>query len=359
MVLGLVVAAFLGCCDPSVAKAQEGATTQERLAEEPGSQETAAQESSASTEVPGSESDPETSVEAPNPSQDSQVEDSTSQTSLAWNLSVGQVFLVSASHMVKETVPIGGQSVELPMTLSLEAEWTVTEVDESGVATIEPLITRLKFEAKSPFLGEIVADTQVAPSATGMTDLEQSLRAAIGSRWKFRLAPNGQISDVQLPSPPPARADDWAASLLAPAQLQWIMTPLLIFSNQTHRAGESWTIPRALQVPVADQAPVGLVYSYLGPADAPGQTLEKFELRGETPAELAASSEASDEPGSSTSFALRDTKVSGFAFFDASAGYVTSITLRSTLSVAAEVEGMVTDSKVSVDSTITIKPKAE
>lgn len=297
-------------------------------------------------------------VQEPNdaPAQAAQDETNSTQSAqpILWKLQTGQLYLVSASQLVKETVPIGGQSVELPMTLLVDAKWEVTSVDEAGVATIKPTINRLKFEAKNPFLGEIKVDTQAAPSAAGMTDLEQTLRASVGLSWEFKLSPTGQISDVQLPAEAPARGDELSLSLAAPAQLQSVMTPLLVLPPQSPKPGESWTVADALPVPVADQAPLGIVISYVGPADAGGQSLEKFELRGETSAEAAAEEDATGA-GVAASFTLRETKVTGFGFFDPQAGYVTSVTLRSTLSIAAEVEGMVTDSKVAVDSNITIK----
>ncbi|MEZ6105505.1 MAG: hypothetical protein R3B96_05180 [Pirellulaceae bacterium] len=46
-------------------------------------------------------------------------------TGFQWQWVRDERFHVTATQMIKETVPIGGQSVELPVTLSVEADWTV------------------------------------------------------------------------------------------------------------------------------------------------------------------------------------------------------------------------------------------
>ncbi|MEZ6105504.1 MAG: hypothetical protein R3B96_05175 [Pirellulaceae bacterium] len=63
---------------------------------------------------------------------------------------------------------------------------------------IDQVVTRLRFEAKSPFLGEILVDTQTTPAVDGMTDLEQSLRAAVGTKWRIYIDRLGRLTRTSL-----------------------------------------------------------------------------------------------------------------------------------------------------------------
>lgn len=317
-------------------------------------EESTNEESTDASSSTGADLSPDADAEAANPTDATNAPDSTG---FQWQWVRDERFHVTATQMIKETVPIGGQSVELPVTLSVEADWTVLAVDGDGMAEIDQVVTRLRFEAKSPFLGEILVDTQTTPAADGMTDLEQSLRAAVGTKWRIYIDRLGRLTRTSLGADATApRGGLLDREVTAPEQLQLVLTPLLQLNGEELAAGQSWTVPDLLAIPVMGQGKLPLVFTYVGPVQAAGQTLEKFEVRTEASMESPAADQGSTRAtGADASFMLRETKVTGTALFDSARGFLSSMSLRSTLSVAAEVEGMVTDSKVTIDSSFSAR----
>ncbi|HAN99382.1 MAG TPA: hypothetical protein DCQ98_19060 [Planctomycetaceae bacterium] len=270
--------------------------------------------------------------------------------SLRWKFRPGDRFEVTASQTARQSVPIGGMLFEIPLTIGFEASWTVDEVDADGVATVTQTLTRLTFTAKSPFLGEVKADTAGEKPAEDPHGLDGKLRSAVGLKTTFRASPDGRTTAFrQLDPLPEGLQADAALQVFEPKQLEDLIGRGVVLPDKEVAPGETWT--NRYEMPFADVGRLvqDFTFTYGGSREEAGESLEKIDFR----ADLSLVPNAVGE-GAAT-FALRDSKLTGSALFDAARGHLVSVSIRTSLTVASEFEGMVTDSKSSVEGSTTIR----
>jgi len=266
-------------------------------------------------------------------------------TSLRWKLAVGDRFHVVAEQIAKQVVPIGGQNFEIPLQLAFEADWAIESLEDDGTAKILQTLTRITFATKSPFLGEIRLDTEEPPPTDDPLGIDRLLRSLVGVKADLKLDPFGRTSDFAIRGElPEAWTNNDSNRLIGIQQL----APLgsngggVVLPDQPVAIGASWKHSQSLPLANVGQLQQDFTLTYAGPSE--NGKLRRIEMVADV--QLQAQPSADDPK---VTFALKESKVAGTAWFDSLGGHLDSVSLRTTMVVATEVDGMLNDARSTIE----------
>lgn len=193
---------------------------------------------------------------------------------------------------------------------TIDMTWKVTSVDADGVAEMTQTIDRMRMKATSPE-GVMEADSASDQLRGGLAqNMTPVFKALINAPFKLKMAPDGRISDVEVP----ARAIDALkenpslGALLNAESLKQMTTQASIpLPKEPVDAGAKWTDEK-------DLAGVKLLmtYTYTGPADHAGRQLQRIA----TKADL----EMSFPENEGVTAEMEEGELTGQMFFDVAVG---------------------------------------
>lgn len=267
-------------------------------------------------------------------------------TSLRWKLAVGDRFHVISEQIAKQVVPIGGQNFEIPLQVSFEADWLIEGLEADGSARVAQTLTRITFSTKSPFLGEIRLDTDQPKPTEDPLGIDRVLRSLVGVVGDLKIDPRGRTSEFKFRGDLPEElANNESSRLIGLQQL----APLggegsgVILPDQLVAAGDSWNYNQTLPLANVGQLKQEFTLTYAGQSE--DGKLRRIDMVANV--QLESPAEAED---SKVTFSLKEPKVAGTAWFDSIAGHLDSVSLRTTMVVATEVDGMLNDAKSTIET---------
>lgn len=117
---------------------------------------------------------------------------------LRWAFKKGQTFKYLMTHHEVRTVAVGDGKFETTTDLDLDWQWTVAEIDDKGVATVEAKLAGLKASIKGH-------DYEVQYDSAGKNTTEDAYTKTVFhyfdqlrfAKYRLRLAPDGRVVEVR------------------------------------------------------------------------------------------------------------------------------------------------------------------
>ena len=239
---------------------------------------------------------------------------------LRWKFKAGQTLHYQTDQTTLSQVQFNGKQIKATNNRTIDMTWKVETVAPDGTAEITMTYDRMRAKVDLPNgAGEYDSKSEKAPNAFITSTVVPEAKLLVGSTFKFKMNPRGEISEVRVPeslvkslteSSPQAGA---AGSLLSEEGLKnQIRESSPALPAEELAVGKSWSRPTRMPPSPIGVVTIDKVYTYEGPGDG-GEKLTLKITRAYTPPERPEYEFKVDE---------QDGK--GTILFDNAAGRITS-----------------------------------
>ena len=209
------------------------------------------------------------------------------QTTLRWKFQPGEGLGYVSDQSTKIRISDGTKSYENALKQTIDMRWRVASVSGDS-AEIVQTFDRIRTSIDSP-VAQISYDSRDGKAPEGQFGaLGQVMSALAGAEISFKISPLGEVSDVKLPekmleslkSMPGAAA---AGSMLSEESIKKLITQsILTLPAEPLSPGQSWTKTTEVQAPQIGNMALKHKYTFQGPADQGGGSLERIGLEIQT-----------------------------------------------------------------------------
>ena len=260
------------------------------------------------------------------------------QTTLRYKFKEGETLKYALVQKMKMTMNVMGNNVEMDMNQSSDLSWNIQSVDSKGNAKIAIKFGRNKMSMDSP-MGKIEVDSDNAqePDDPIGQALYKVIKGLAGLEIAGNMSPTGELTDVKVPEKAVKELQnipggDAFGDMLTPEGLKRMMSQSgLVMPKDAVEKGAKWKSKNEMKMPFGKMV-AEVDYTYEGPADKDGRSLEKIALKPKATIE--------PNPNAPFSLKLKSHDGSGTAFFDNSAGRLLEVTNVQNLEMEIEVMGM-------------------
>ncbi len=121
---------------------------------------------------------------------------------MRWKFTPGEVLHYQMEQKTTTQVKLAATNQDVKTTVSqiVDTTWTVLSVDAAGNAEMSQSIDRMRSKVESNF-GTFDFDSQSDKKPEGVVGgpLVPILKALIGQKFKYKITPLGELSDIQVP----------------------------------------------------------------------------------------------------------------------------------------------------------------
>jgi uncharacterized protein DUF6263 len=240
------------------------------------------------------------------------------QTTLRWKLQTGDHLDVAIRQRTESDVTYSGKSTKTEIDLGMHLTWRVLAA-ENGQFRLQQTLDRVTVSLEAPPAGRVQYDTaQANPPAGSAKDIAAALTPLLAAKLKVTMSDRGEI---QIQEQTPAKAAAQSNALLSKDSIRQLLDqPLAVLPEKPVNKGEPWTSTANLTTALG-KAVQTTTYTYQGPADADGRTLQNIDV----------SADLQVTPGTSAKITLKTHKQTGTVLFDSKAGRVVSTDQNQTL----------------------------
>jgi hypothetical protein len=271
---------------------------------------------------------------------------------LSWKFEVNEAFQITLQSSIKTIAVQSGQAFEIPQDRSLELNLTATAVDEQGVASIEGTLTRIHFNTRTPFAGEIDLDSAGvdAGEPEQIQKLQRAFGKAAGLRLSFQWNPAGRATNLKWMDPLPGDLDQHPllASMLQTEVIASLLNSPVQLPNKTIDVEESWTYQ--------DQRPTAagpIVFSHRASCKADSaESKNLVQISVATEVELEVT-----EPEEGATYSVSSSQCQGTATFDTQLKKVVASSQQQRLVFSVEKDGASGEQKLSQNVLFTLTPR--
>ena len=254
------------------------------------------------------------------------------QVLVQWKLAPGERLGYLRTQDRTTVSTVGGRQVESRIVRETWLTLRVEKTDSDGPMRVEQSIDRVRLRRQLP------GETVEYDSAAG--DTEGGVAAFAGITFTFRLAPSGEISDVQLTKATEARIRDEPAEIreiMTPATLRHLI-PIQIVPEQPITPGDQWEQRTTFTDAIIGTRHMVTTYTYRGLEEFEGNQFLRFDLEMNVEVEPAANS-----PIAVQAPQLRTT---GRVLFDHGAGRLELIEIDESGTMRTQFNGRSVDNKI-------------
>jgi hypothetical protein len=254
---------------------------------------------------------------------------------LRWKFRAGETLRFAIETKSNMTAKAMGIERKTTQTQTVETSWKVRSVDASGGAEINYRMDRIRLRVEMPPLMPLDYDSaNDKGDPPGFEAIARSVRAQVGAELTFKMKPNGEITDIQLPegtlkklreaTPPGGPEGEISEKTIKEAVLLQSSPPS--FPEGPMEAGKSWS-PKPTRMPLPFATLVlDKTFTYQGPdPQSPALLL------------VAVETTAKVEPieGVDVKATIRKQDGKGTMTFDAQAGRIarTNLTVKMDMSI--------------------------
>ena len=262
-------------------------------------------------------------------------------TNLAWQLPVGREIDVVMKQTMDMKQSVGGQELGTEMVSTNFMLWNVDNVDDAGIATVNSEIERMTISMDSP-QGKFDIDTDSEEELEGTAKAVASqVTQLVGKKFSQTMNSQGKILSVDMP-------DEFASGnpmMSKEALSQLIKNASPVFPDKPVAVGESWKQESSTAMPNGvGNMKIDSTYTYKGPEDMDGKTLDKIDITMEMQFEAP--------EGSPIKIEITSQNTKGNMYFDSVNGHTHKIDIDQNMVMA------VTAGPQTVDQTIHSRTEA-
>ena len=120
---------------------------------------------------------------------------------LRWKFTDGQALHYRMVQKTKTRVNVAGRDVTTNVTQTTNTTWKVKSVNPDGSARLSQTIDSISTKIESPFatVEYDSAHPEKAPEGPLAAGIVPTLKALVGTAFEYKMAPNGELSDVKVP----------------------------------------------------------------------------------------------------------------------------------------------------------------
>ena len=120
---------------------------------------------------------------------------------LRWKFTEGDAFHYQMDQKTVTQVKGPNQDIKTTVTQTIDTTWSVLSVDkDSGTASMTQTIDRVRTKIEFPFGAfEYDSKSEKPPEGPLAAGIVPTLKALVGSRFQYKMSPQGELSDVRVP----------------------------------------------------------------------------------------------------------------------------------------------------------------
>ncbi|MCA9102162.1 MAG: hypothetical protein KDA63_13455 [Planctomycetales bacterium] len=124
---------------------------------------------------------------------------------LRWRFTEGESLDYAVLQQLDMMLKLNGAEVKIGTKMVFDITWTVDKVESNGTASITQKITRMQFDADSPFTGKVSVDSQSIRNGAELPpgpvrDIAKgTIEMLIDQEFKLTVGANGEVSDIVMP----------------------------------------------------------------------------------------------------------------------------------------------------------------
>jgi hypothetical protein len=264
---------------------------------------------------------------------------------LAWKFKEGQVIDIAMDQEVTMSSQIGGNSSEIVNGSRNEMTLEVQSVDSEGVATVTNIIKRMIIKTEAPGMSVEIDTSSDEELDAIASQIAAVVKPLIGAEITQKMAPNGKITDVVVPSDifDGMQGNPAAAMFNEETIKETTSKANLVFPETAPAVGDSWTNEATMNMGPAKVA-TDTTYQYLGVADVDGKPLHV--IRGKIKMSFPDGIQGMD-----VDIAEEDTTF--MFYFDGNAGRIAKSVLDQNVSMVIEAGGQLITQDIAQAMTMT------
>ncbi len=278
---------------------------------------------------------------------------------LRWTFRQGETLKYALEQ--KMTTSTKGNGVERKSTRNhtLNFSWTVLAVEPSGEARIRHKTERIRMKADMPPLLPFQFDSaETKGDPPGFEAMSRILRAEAGAEFSFRMKPNGEIIDIEVPAEtlkrykdamPEGRPDGGEVNEKAIKDNLMQASPPAFPANPIE-AGQTWSA-RPSEVPLMQPPIATLILDRTFTFQGPDPASPASRLIG-----VQTTARVEPIPGVDFKIAIRKQDGHGTMTLDTSSGHVTSTQLALNMELVVTAQGQNYEQTSDSSSTMTLQP---
>jgi hypothetical protein len=204
---------------------------------------------------------------------------------LRWKFKPGETLRYAMEQKTVTTLKVPGQQLETTLTQTIDLSWVVKDVAADGTADVSWTIDRMRTRIESA-IGAFAYDSkdEKVPEGPVATALVPTLKALVGTPFPFKVNPQGELSDVQVPEKvtqvlrDAGQAASGANTPFSEEGLKNMITQSsLALPADDFSVGETWSKQTKVPSPPIGTMTLDTTFTYLGP-DPKAANIEKIGL---------------------------------------------------------------------------------
>ncbi|MBW3542654.1 MAG: hypothetical protein KY476_20515 [Planctomycetes bacterium] len=273
-----------------------------------------------------------------------------SQERLRWKFEDNQTIDYEIVQKMNMHMSVQGQNVDTTMDQTMNIGWHVKNVEADGSARIEQTVRRVRLTMKNPFLNvEYDSDKPDEAADEGPAgNFKKIFGALVGKTFKLTMTPQGAIEDMELPEgieeALPKAQPGFAAPLDKESLKRLSSQANIAFPAEPVKKGETWGDKADVKLPFGTMV-MDNQFTYLGPEERDGRTLQKIQLKPKIT--LAA------DPDSPVQIKLKSTDAKGTILFDNQLGRLVASEMTQKMEMDLTAGGQ--NIQQTIDQTMTMK----
>jgi hypothetical protein len=228
---------------------------------------------------------------------------------LHWKFQPGETLKYTLEQKMSTSSKIPEQGeLKTSMSQIVTMHWDVESVGDDGVAQMSQTIDRVQTKIESPILPfEFDSSVHKEPDNSPTAALVPLLKSLVGSKFTFKMAPNGELSDVKVPEKVLKAVQEAGAIAAAGGGLfnekglkEMISQSSLVFPDGAIEPGKTWSRQTKMPIPNLGAIVQDRTFTFRGPeADHPGivdidlENKVSFETEADAKYELQVKSQSS------------------------------------------------------------------
>lgn len=274
------------------------------------------------------------------------------QTTLKYKFKEGDKLNYAMEMTQKQTINVMGNEVETATTQNMDMTWVVKDVKE-GKAQVSQTIDRIRMKVDSAF-GGFEFDSKDGKEPEGQIGMIVGpvLNAMAGAEFTVTMTEQGEITETKL-SEKLIEAMKGNPFLQQMGFSEEAMKNMMgqqggaVLSKDAVKKGDTWNQKTELKAPPLGVMKMNQTYTYRGPEERDGATVEKIDVKTEMTIEPLEDAAAQIE------IKIKSSEVKGSIYFDNKTGRLVGATTNTKMSMELNAMGNVID--MVQDQTVTLK----
>ena len=277
------------------------------------------------------------------------------QTTLRYKFKEGDNLKYTIDQKMKMTMNIMGNAVDMNMNQVSDMVWSIKSVDSEGNAKIAVKFGRNKMTMDGP-----QGKTQVDSDSTEEPDdpvgqiLYKVIKGLAGLEVTGTISATGEYSDITIPEKAIKElknlpGGEMFGDMFTADGIKRMMSQSgLVMPKEPVEKGKSWKSKSEMKMPFGKMI-AEIDYSYAGPSEKDGRTVEKITLKPKATLEPS--------PNAPFTMKLKSHEGTGTALFDNAAGRLLEVTNQQTMDMELDVMGMTINQRMVQTTTMRLADK--